>query len=264
MDGRHGGKGAVPLLDAEPALAPLDRTSFLPYYRQIVEQITNLIKLRRLTPGQTFWPEGVIAQKLGVSKMTVRQAFQVLRTDGLLVVAKGKPPVVGSGRVLKDFRELRGFTEEMQLRGLIPSSRLLEIDVVLADFEVAGALKLAQGDSVFRIKRLRLASGEPVGIETTHLPARLFPSLEEHDLEKDSLYRIIETNYVVQLDSSEEQLQAVSAEAEDARLLRIRRGFPLFLMRRRVYSADGTAIEYGISRFRGDRYTATVVSHRRR
>jgi GntR family transcriptional regulator len=257
-------EGSLHLLEAEPELAPLDRGSFLPYYRQIVEQVTRLIELRRLVPGQTFWPEGAIAHKLGVSKMTVRQAFQVLRTNGLLVVAKGKPPVVGSGRVLKDFCELRGFTEEMRLRGLVPSSRLLAIHVVPADFDVAGALRLAEGESVFRIKRLRLASGEPVGIETTHLPVRLFPSLDKQDLERDSLYRIIETNYGVRLDSSEEQLQAVSAEAEDARLLRIRRGFPLFLMRRRVYSTDGTAIEYGISRFRGDRYTATVISHRRK
>ena len=257
-------EGSVQVFDAKPALAPLDRESFLPYYRQIVEQITHLIELRRLTPGQRFWPEGAIAQKLGVSKMTVRQAFQVLRADGLLVVAKGKPPVVGSGRVLKDFRELRGFTEEMRLRGLVPSSRSLAIDVIPADFEVAGSLELAEGESVFRIKRLRLASGEPVGIETTHLPARLFPCLEEQDLERDSLYRIIETNYGVRLDRSEEQLQAVPAEAEDARLLGIRRGFPLFLMRRRVYSADGTAIEYGISRFRGDRYTATAISRRRK
>src|SRR5215472_11118558 len=140
MDNRRRGQGSVHPLDPEPALAPLDRASFLPYYRQIVEQITHLIKLRRLTPGQAFWPEGAIARKLGVSKMTVRQAFQVLRSDGLLVVAKGKPPVVGSGRVLKDFPELRGFTEEMQLRGLAPSSRLLGIEVVLPDFEIAGSL----------------------------------------------------------------------------------------------------------------------------
>lgn len=248
----------------ELSLFPLDRASFVPYYKQIVDQIQHLIESRKLSPGQPFWPEGAVARKLGVSKMTVRQAFQSLRGEGLLVVERGKAPVVGPGRVLKNFQELRGFTEEMRRRGLAPSSRLLAINLVEADFETAATLHLAENEKVFRIRRLRLANNECVGMETTHLPARLFPALEKQDLEKQSLYFIMETIYGVKLECSEEELQAVPAGLEEARLLSVKRGFPLFFMRRKVYSTEGKLVEYALSVFRGDRYSATVISRRRK
>lgn len=248
----------------EPPLFAIDRASFLPYYKQIVDQIRHLLESRKISPGQPFWSEGAVAQKLGVSKMTVRQAFQSLRAEGLLVVERGKTPVVGPGRILKNFRELRGFTEEMQRRGLAPSSRLLAINLVEADFETSAALQLAENEKVFRVRRLRLADNECVGIETTHLPAQLFPALEKQDLEKQSLYFVMETIYGVKLECSEEELQAIPAGPEEARLLSVKRGFPLFYMRRKVYSTEGKLVEYGLSLFRGDRYSATVISHRKK
>jgi GntR family transcriptional regulator len=95
----------------------LDGSSFVPYYEQIVDQVRSLIKKNKLKQGQTFCSEGDIARFLGVSKMPVRQAFQKLRSEGLLVIAKGKRPVVGSGRVPWNFQQLRGFSEEMRRRG---------------------------------------------------------------------------------------------------------------------------------------------------
>jgi len=77
----------------------LDSNSFVPYYEQIVDQVRSLIKKNKLKQGQTFCSEGDIAQLLEVSKMPVRQAFQKLRSEGLLVIAKGKRPIIGSGRV---------------------------------------------------------------------------------------------------------------------------------------------------------------------
>jgi len=49
---------------------------------------------------------------------------------------------------------------------------------------------------------------------------------------------------------------------EEAKLLQIPTGFPLFSMRRTVYAKDGLPVECGRSLFRGDRYTATVISRR--
>jgi DNA-binding GntR family transcriptional regulator len=105
----------------------IDNHSFVPYYVQIVDRVRDLVKKNKLREGQTFCSEGEIAQALGISKMPVRQAFQKLRAEGLLVIAKGKRPVVGSGRVPWNFQQLRGFSEEMRRRGLNPSAQLLSI-----------------------------------------------------------------------------------------------------------------------------------------
>jgi len=240
----------------------LDRRSFVPYYRQIANQVKELIQSGGIAPGQGFWSEGEIGQRLGVSKMTVRQAFQVLRADGLLVVEKGKRPTVGSKRIHKDFQKLRGFSEEMSRSGLRASSKLLAAEYIFPDAQTSQALSLSKGEKVYKIVRLRFANDEIVGLEVTHVPARLFPDLLKQDLGANSLYSIIEKRYNVRLAWSHEELKAVLAKKEEAKLLRVARSSPLFSMRRTVYNAEDEPIEYGHSLFRGDRYSATVISRR--
>jgi GntR family transcriptional regulator len=120
--------------------------SFVPYYAQIVDHIRAQVKQGKLKEGQVFCSEGDIARVLGISKMPVRQAFQKLRSEGLLIIAKGKRPVIGSGRVPWNFQQLRGFSEEMRRRGLVPSAKLLALDKVEPALDVAQALKLTPGE----------------------------------------------------------------------------------------------------------------------
>src|SRR6202048_2620655 len=118
---------------------------FIPYYEQIAEQIRKMILSNELLAGQNYYSEGEIARSLGISKMPVRQAFQKLRSEGLLVIARGKRPVIGAGRVPWDFQQLRGFSEEMSRRGLVPSATLLSLRVEEVQGEAAVALGLGSG-----------------------------------------------------------------------------------------------------------------------
>jgi GntR family transcriptional regulator len=241
----------------------IDNDSFVPYYMQIVNQVRALIKKNRLTQGQTFCSEGEVARALGISKMPVRQAFQKLRSEGLLVVAKGKRPVVGSSRVPWNFQQLRGFSEEMRRRGLVPSARLLSLSLDEPDLEVAQALKLTAGERVYRIRRLRSVNGEPVAVVTSYLPARIFTGIDKQDLEKQSLYSIFEQRYKRKLQWAEEVIGAIAAGAEEAHALQTSVGSALLIIRETTYDAQSVAIEYSLSLLRGDRYTASVISVRK-
>src|SRR6516165_291000 len=149
----------------------LDAKSFVPYYEQIASKIRTLIKDQELLQGQTFCSEGEIARALAISKMPVRQAFQKLRSEGLLIIAKGKRPVIGSGRVPWNFQQLRGFSEEMKRRGLVPSARVLRLEIEEPEPEVAQALKLTPGERIYKVVRLRFVDREPVALVTSYLPA---------------------------------------------------------------------------------------------
>jgi GntR family transcriptional regulator len=240
----------------------LERGSYVPYYRQIRDQVEAMIKAGKLKPGQVIFSEGACATKLGVSKMTVRQAFQALRSEGLLIIEKGKRPVISAGRIQKDFQKLRGFTAEMTRRGLKPSSKVLQFEKAAPDAATANLLRLWRNDEVYRVRRLRYADKEIVGLETILLPARMFPDLAKTDLENQSLYALMETRYAIAVEWSEEELEAIPAEKDDAKVLQVPTGFPLFSMRRIVFAKDDIPVEYGHSLFRGDRYTASVISHR--
>jgi GntR family transcriptional regulator len=242
----------------------LDSNSFVPYYEQIVDRVRSLIKEKRLAEGQTFCSEGEIARALGISKMPVRQAFQKLRSEGLLIIARGKRPVVASGRVPWNFQQLRGFSEEMRRRGLVPSAKLLRMDLHEPELEVAQALKLTPGERVYSAKRLRSVNGEPVAVVTSYLPARIFAGIDKQDMENQSLYHIFEHVYKRQIQRAEEIIGAVNAAGQEAHELKTRAGSPLLIIKETTYDTQGIAIEYSISLLRADRYTASVISVRKR
>lgn len=255
--------GAPDPVTVEKLDLTIDSHSFVPYYMQIVDRVRELIKNNKLKEGQTFCSEGEIAHALKISKMPVRQAFQKLRSEGLLVIAKGKRPVVGSGRVPWNFQQLRGFSEEMRRRGLNPSARLLSIGLEDPDLEVAQALKLTPGERVYRARRLRSVNGEPVAVVTSYLPARIFAGIDKQDLEKQSLYSIFEHSYKRKLLCAEEVIGAVVAGEEEAKILETSAGNALLMIRETTYDAQNVAIEYSLSLLRGDRYTASVISVRK-
>jgi GntR family transcriptional regulator len=242
----------------------LDQQSFVPYYEQIVSQVRTFIKDKQLREGQTFYSEGELARMLAISKMPVRQAFQKLRSEGLLIVARGKKPLVGSGKVPWNFQQLRGFSEEMKRRGLTPSAKLLSLELREPDAEVAQALKLPPGEKVYLLSRLRFVDNEPMAVVTSYLPAAVFPGLEKQDLEGQSLYHIFEHVYKRKLQWAEEVIGAATVNPEDARVLQAAVGSAVLLIKETTYDVQQTPIEYSVSVLRGDRYTASVVSVRRK
>ena len=242
----------------------IETGSYVPYYQQIVDQVRAHIKSGALREGAVFGSEGEVAEALGISKMPVRQAFLKLRAEGLLLVTKGRRPVVGSSQVPWNFQQLRGFSEEMRRRGLVPSARVLSLKRIAADAETAKPLRLKAGDPVFALRRLRYVNDEPVALVTSFLPAVLFPDFEKQQLGKSSLYAIFERVYRRKLNWAEEEIGATTATEEVARLLDTTPGKALLFVRETTFDMQRTAIEHSHSLLRADRYKATVVSVRKR
>jgi GntR family transcriptional regulator len=243
----------------------VDRKSFVPYYEQIIAQLRNAIKTNKLRAGEVFWSERELAEKVGISKLPAKRAYERLSAEGLLVTTRGKRPVIGTGTGgnLWNVQGLWSFSEEVRRRGLSSTTQLLSINLLNPDQEVASALQLHPADQVYAVKRLRFVEGEPVALETAQLPGKLFPSLETQDLERQSLYCIIEGVYGRSLERGEERTSAVPAEPEEAHLLRVGVGFPLMKVQRVAYDVSGTPVECGLSLFRADHYVARIISLRR-
>jgi GntR family transcriptional regulator len=250
-------------LPAEELGLVVDSSSFVPYYEQIVDRVRTLVKDGTVREGQGFCSEGEIARTLGISKLPVRQAFQKLRSEGLLIIAKGKRPIVGSGRVPWDFQQLRGFSEEMRRRGLVPSAKVLTLELEEPDPETAQALKLGPAEKTYCLRRLRFVNKKPVAVVTSYLPVRLFSGLEKQDLARQSLYHVFENVYHRKLHWAEEVIGAVTASDEQARILQTSPGSALLLIKETTYDAQRVPIEYSVSLLRADRYTASVVSVRK-
>lgn len=236
------------------ALPPLDRDSVVPLYHQIQQRLLDQIRSGALKLGEPLPSTQEIAAKLGVSQMTVRQAIQSLTDLGVVYSRQGKGTFVSGIKLEKDFRQVLSFTEDMKARGSVPRSKVLAFEIQTAKPEVAEALHLSVADRVIFLKRLRQANTLPLGIERSSIPLRLCPGLLESFDPRGSLYETLAKQYGIHMVVADEVVEVGLAASEQARLLRIPKGSPVFLFTRTSYVQSGQPTEYVESVYRGDRY----------
>jgi GntR family transcriptional regulator len=206
-----------------------------------------------LTPGSPVPPERELARSYGTSRTTVRQALAELVIEGRLLRMQGKGTFVAKPKVAQVL-ELASYTEGLRQYGLHPQTKILEIGYVTADEDLAVLLGIRPGGRVLRLHRLRLADGEPMSIDTSHLPARRFPGLRRQLERHASLYETLREDYNIQLAEAEETIETVLADPQDAQLLCVDPGLPLLLLSRHAIDSTGEPVEWAQSWYRGDRY----------
>ncbi|MCS6828574.1 MAG: phosphonate metabolism transcriptional regulator PhnF [Caldilinea sp.] len=232
----------------------LQREAPDPLYQQIKERLTVAIRAGEFEPHQRLPSERELSEQYGVSRMTVRQALQALVRDGLLYTRVGKGTFIAEPKIDQQLRRLTGFSQDVTARGGIPSSRVLEAQVVEATPEVAAALRMTPGSEVIRLARLRLSNGTPLAIETAHLPFARFQGLLSHDFAVESLYKVLEQEYGVALTEAEQVLEAAVADVDEVRLLELTPPAAVMRMQRLTVDSEGAPVEYVLSSYRGDRY----------
>jgi GntR family transcriptional regulator len=131
---------------------------------------------------------------------------------------------------------------------------VLEQGVVGATPDIAERLELDEEEPVFRLYRLRLADGEPMGLQTAYVPMRLAPGIDELPFADASLYEVLASRYSLHPVGARESHQAVPVPEDAAPLLRVPAGSPALAAERLASLANGRPLELVHSIMRGDRY----------
>ena len=151
---------------------PLDRNSPIPLYFQIAENLKQAIEEGALKPGERLDNELDLAERLGVSRPTVRQAVQRLVEQGLVTRRRGLGTVVVAPRILRSVA-LTSLYDDLLANHRHPATTVLAAREIQADDELASVLALPAGAAVLSVERLRLADGTPLAIMHNYLPAGL-------------------------------------------------------------------------------------------
>lgn len=236
------------------SLPTLDRRSVVPLYHQIQQHLLDQIRSGVIKPGDLVPSEQEISTRLRISRMTARQALKSLCDLGIAYSQRGKGTFVSELKLEKNFRQVLSFTEEMRSEGARPRSRTLSFEVAEATGVVARSLRLAPREKVISLRRVRLSGSLPMGIEWSRLPFRLCPDLIETFDPTTSLYRALSERYGIEIVLADEVAEASLAGAEEARLLQLPQGQPVFVFTRTSYIQSGQPVEYVKSIYRGDRY----------
>src|SRR6059058_3185956 len=228
---------------------------------QIRQRVAGLIS--ELGVGAAIPSERRLSTELGVSRLTLRAALDELVREGYLVRRHGSGTFVSEPKIAQQLT-LTSFSEDMRRRGMTPDSRMVTLENVHAGPQVARQLNISPAERVFRIRRLRLADGAPMALETLHVPVSLVPGLTAPQLEHASWYELLEQRYNVVISSGLQTIEPTVTNEEESELLSVPLHSPAFLFERTSQTREGRTVEFVRSIYRGDRYRLVAELSQRR
>ena len=232
----------------------LDKDLPVPLYHQLKTILLERLRLGHWKAGEQLPTEDELVAQYGVSKATVRQALRDLAQAGLVRREQGRGTFVADSKIQFGPRLLSSFTEEMRDSGVPTESQVLVQELMRAPDDIAAKLGVAPGDELFHLRRLRLAGGEPMGLQTAYIPAAFVPGLVDVNFEAASLYETVEKRYGLRPDHASQKHFAVAVVGHEAALLQVPDGSPALGGERLTVLRDGRALELTYSIMRGDRY----------
>ena len=147
----------------------------------------------------------------------------------------------------------------MRSVGKIPETKILEFEVVEANKYLAGRLGVSLGEKLLKLKRLRLADGQPMMLERSYLPAKKFLTLTRELLEQKPLYDLFSQEFNQTIRVANEEFFATIAKSKDARQLQIIEGSPVLSLRRTTYNTENEIIEFTLSVARADQFRYRIA-----
>ncbi|GJE16135.1 GntR family transcriptional regulator [Methylobacterium marchantiae] len=222
-------------------------------YRQLEHQLRAMIVEGALGAGAALPPERKLALHLGISRKTVQQCYDALRRQRLISAHGRHGYIVEDGfrRIKPGMERLKGFTEEMQELGRVPSSRILE-RVVGEDRSIASIFGLTSTAQFLRLVRVRLGDDMPLSVEKAWYDLGVLPSLADGDLSGSIYARLAESG--APLVDCEQTIEAAWPDPRECAIFGFAEPLPCLLIKRRSYGADARMIEYVEGLFRGDAY----------
>jgi GntR family transcriptional regulator len=243
-----------------------------PYpYRRIVSDLREQILSGERAPGARMPSESDLAAGYGTSRPTVRRALAVLRSEGLIVTGQGSGTLVrarpgvqirvtGSNYRRHRALGLPGFNAQVLEQGQSPRQAITEVARIVAPLGVAQRLDLEQGAHVIVRRRVFLADDVPVALTDSYYPADMAArtAIERPELIKGGAYALIEDERGPigrRITRSEDDISARMPTPEEARMLGLPPGVPVFRVLRTVYDSDDRPVEAQDTVAAADRHT---------
>jgi len=201
--------------------------------------------------GERLPSEPVLAQRLGVSRATLREAMCTFETQGLISRRQGvgtfvtRPThVIESGLEVLESIETLARNIDLQV-----AYGKLEVDCGPANQDEAEALGFVQSTEVIRVSRVILAESRPVAYLVDVLQKDIFPCEAVETDFSGSVLDLLLKHSELPLLNSRCEICAVAATHELARALNIQRGDSLLKFVSRLYTHNGEVVDYSLSYF---------------
>jgi GntR family transcriptional regulator len=233
-----------------------------PLHKQISDWLRGQIQDGLLKESEKLPSENELSDSFDVSRVTVRRALQTLENEQLIYRCQGLGSFVSDQRTRQSFTELKDFEEELSGTGLQASSKVISFGQEKVTPEICSYLGVKEDAIVVKLERIRLGNEQPIAYDITWMPLFYGQLIDGHDLQKTTLFKILENEFEIPIDKGCYRLEATAADTAIANYLDIKKQTPVLLIDRISYTIKDKPIYFQKRYYRNDKIVFEVRTQR--
>lgn len=238
----------------------VNHDSITPLYVQLTEHLQAQIEAGVYKVGYRLPSERELSKIHNVSRMTARQALQLLVQKGVADSHVGKGTFVSQPKINQELRELTSFSEDMRSRARYPNSKVLQAEIQPASEIVSERLGISQHAEVVILQRIRCADEMPLALEVSYLNHDLCPDiLQAHDFSNESLYDVLRLFYGMRIVWAEQSIEARLPDKVEREALELGAHDPVLSLTRTTFNDRDQPIEFVTSVYCGASYQFRTI-----
>lgn len=211
---------------------------------EAIEKIENYIIKNRLKADDKLPSERKMCEMWNINRSTLRSAIRQLILQGKIYNKSGSGTYVSKEKLVRNLQDAKGLYQVASEVGRKITSQVIGLTLCETTKTLGKKLRLPLGYKLWKLERIRSLDGVPVTLSTVYLDAKRFPTLNEHDLSKNSLYSILHEYYGVKIKSGCESLSIFNCDEREASYLNIEVGTALLCQSGVTSDEEGVIFEY--------------------
>ena len=216
----------------------------VPKYIRIRDWLMDRILNLDLKRGDKLPSENDLVRQFDASRVTVRQALEALRSEGIIESQHGRGWFLRRLRAVQNLGRLQGFGEMLAPMGVRVRSTVLDLTECAAPEAVANAFGVPKETSVVRIARLRIAGIRVMSYDLSYFPLDIGRRLLREDLARQDIFVLLERALGIRLGFADVTIEVAPADADPAGRLNIAVGTPIFKLTRLTHDSRSAPIDF--------------------
>ena len=238
----------------------IDHKAAAPLYLQVKEGLEGQIRGGEYREGDKLPSERELCERFGVSRITVRQALEMLENQGLVSTSQGKGTFVKSHTISDSLGKVSSFADTLERMGLHGHTRILSFQPRAAGGDLSMLLADRQGGPPCRLRLAGFLEEEPVVLYDSVIRQdagedmyRCAQQLEAagRPFSSFDLYRALG----MAIGRINQRVQAVNADAELAEALGLAERDAVLVLESVIYDASMQILERKKGFYRTDKYS---------
>ena len=232
---------------------PLNYVNSIPLHYQLAKQIEE--NIYKGNYNEKIPSERELMEEYRVSRSTVRQSISQLVQAGVLERRRGMGTFIKVKPIQDWLGSLRSTNETIETMDMVPGAKLLDSRIVQLSSDLQEETGL---NEAYYFERIRYANHIPIGVEKHYYPVELGKKLTKYDLNKESFYHLIETEFGVKSFDAEQNITAGIISKEDAKLLNVSNKLCVLHTKRKIVDVNGEFVEFEDAFYRSDMYSFNI------